>query len=150
MPGPAPRRNDSFNWRTREPVFRARRNPFAGLVLLAILTPLLAAGPGMPCAGADTEHHESVGHVVDHDHAAMPSAMHSSTDRTGVSQAPDSNDDAPEPMACSMGMMCTGTVVTPAAATLAAAPIVLAAQVSTTPWAAHLSDLSIPDRPPRA
>jgi len=127
-------------------VLRARQNPFAGLLLLAILTPLLAAGPGMPCAGEDTEHHESVGHVMDHDHGAMPSAMH----MAGVSQAPDADDDSPEPMACSMGMMCSGTVVTPISATMTAAPVVLAAQVSTTPWAAHLSDLSIPDRPPRA
>jgi hypothetical protein len=115
-------------------------------MLLAILTPLLAAGPGMPCAGDDTAHHEAVGHVVDHDHAAMQSAMHIA----GVSQAPDADQDSPEPMACSMGMMCSGTVVTPLAATLAAAPVVQTAQVSATLWAPHLSDLSLPDRPPNA
>lgn len=127
-------------------MFRARRNPFAGLLLLAILTPLLAAGPGMPCAGEDTEHHESVGHVVDHDHAAM----HANMQMAGVTQAPDTTEDAPEPMSCSMGMMCSGTVVTPLSAMLAAAPAVHSAQVSTTTWAPHLSDLSLPDRPPRA
>jgi len=115
-------------------------------MLLAILTPLLAAGPGMPCAGEDTEHHESVGHVVDHDHGAMQANMH----MAGVTQAPDADDDSQEPMSCSMGMMCSGTVVTPLAATLAAAPVVLSAQASATPWAPHLSDLSLPDRPPRA
>ena len=127
-------------------MFRAHRHPLAGLVLLAILTPLLAAGPGMPCAGEDMEHHEAVGHVVDHDHAAMQSAMHVA----GVTQAPDADQDSPEPMACSMGMMCSGTVVTPLVATLAAAPVVLASQVSATLWAPHLSDLSLPDRPPNA
>jgi len=115
-------------------------------MLLAILTPLLAAGPGMPCAGEDMEHHEAVGHVVDHDHAAMQSAMH----MAGVTQAPDVDEDSPEPMSCSMGMMCSGTVVTPLSATLAAAPVVLAAQAAATPWAPHLSDLSLPDRPPNA
>lgn len=115
-------------------------------MLLAILTPLLAAGPGMPCAGEDTEHHESVGHVVDHDHAAMQADMQ----MAGVTQAPDTEDDAPEPMSCSMGMMCSGTVVTPLSAVLAEAPVVHSAQVSTTLWAPHLSDLSLPDRPPRA
>jgi len=127
-------------------VLRVRRHPLAGLLLLAILTPLLAAGPGMPCAGDDMEHHESVGHVVDHDHAAMQMAMH----MDGVTQAPDAEHDAPEPMSCSMGMMCSGTVVTPAAATLAEAPVVRAAPATATPWAPHLSDLSLPDRPPRA
>ncbi len=127
-------------------MLRARRNPFAGLLLLAILTPLLAAGPGMPCAGEDAEHHESVGHVVNHDHAEMQADMH----MAGLTQAPDANDDAPEPMSCSMGMMCSGTVVTPRAATLAAAPVVRAAPATATLWAPHLSDLSLPDRPPRA
>lgn len=127
-------------------MIRARRNPFAGLMLLAILTPLLAAGPGMPCAGEDSEHHESVGHVMDHDHAAMQADMQMS----GISQAPDSDDDSPEPMSCSMGMMCSGTVVTPLSATLAAAPVVRAAPATATPWAPHLSDLPLPDRPPRA
>jgi hypothetical protein len=127
-------------------VFRARRNPFAGLLLLAILTPLLAAGPGMPCAGEDAEHHESVGHVVDHDHAAM----HANMQMAGVTQAPDTTEDAPEPMSCAMGMMCSGTVVTPLSAMLDVAPVVHSTQVSTTMWAPHLSDLSLPDRPPRA
>jgi hypothetical protein len=127
-------------------VFRARRHPLAGLVLLAILTPLLAAGPGMPCAGDDIAHHEAVGHVMDHDQAPMQSAMHIA----GVSQSPDADQDSPEPMACSMGMMCSGTVVTPLAATLAAAPVVQTPQVSATLWAPHLSDLSLPDRPPNA
>lgn len=127
-------------------MLRVRRHPLAGLLLLAILTPLLAAGPGMPCAGDDMEHHGSVGHVVDHDHAAMQLAMH----MDGVTQAPDAEHDSPEPMSCSMGMMCSGTVVTPLAATLAAAPVVRAAPATATPWAPHLSDLSLPDRPPRA
>jgi hypothetical protein len=127
-------------------VFRARRNPFAGLLLLAILTPLLAAGPGMPCAGEDAEHHESVGHVVDHDHAAM----HANMQMAGVTQAPDTTEDAPDPMSCAMGMMCSGTVVTPLSAMLDVAPVVHSTQVSTTMWAPHLSDLSLPDRPPRA
>lgn len=127
-------------------MFRARRNPFAGLLLLAILTPLLAAGPGMPCAGEDAEHHESVGHVVDHDHAAM----HANMQMAGVTQAPDTTEDAPDPMSCAMGMMCSGTVVTPLSAMLDVAPVVHSTQVSTTMWAPHLSDLSLPDRPPRA
>jgi hypothetical protein len=127
-------------------VFRARRNPFAGLLLLAILTPLLAAGPGMPCAGEDAEHHESVGHVVDHDHAAM----HANMQMAGVTQAPDTTEDAPDPMSCAMGMMCSGTVVTPLSAMLDVAPVVHSTQVSTTMWAPHPSDLSLPDRPPRA
>ena len=127
-------------------MFRARRNPFAGLLLLAILTPLLAAGPGMPCAGEDAEHHESVGHVVDHDHAAM----HANMQMAGVTQAPDTTEDAPDPMSCAMGMMCSGTVVTPLSAMLDVAPVVHSTQVSTTLWAPHLSDLSLPDRPPRA
>ena len=46
-------------------MIRVRRHPLAGITLLAILTPLLAAGPGMPCAGDDAAHHEAVGHVVD-------------------------------------------------------------------------------------
>ena len=131
-------------------MFRARRNPFAGLVLLAILTPLLAAGPGMPCAGEDVAHHESVGHVVDHDHAAMQSGMQSGMHTTAVTQAPDTEDGSPEPLSCAMGMMCSGTVVTPVSAMLAAVPVVHSAQISTTMWVPHLSDLSLPDRPPRA
>jgi len=123
-----------------------RRHPFAGLLLLAILTPLLAAGPGMPCAGEDTEHHESVGHVMNHDQANM----HADMNMAGVSQTSDADGDSPEPMSCAMGMMCSGTVVTPLAATLAAAPVVRAAPATATPWAPHLSDLSLPDRPPRA
>jgi len=146
VPGPVPRRNDSFNWRIREPVFRARRNPLAGLLLLAILTPLLAAGPGMPCAGADREHHDAAGHVTDHGEAAMPSGMHT----TGVTQAPASTDDAPAPPPCAMGMLCSGTVVTPVSATIGAVPVVRSLPIATTAWAPHLSDLSIPDRPPRA
>ena len=131
-------------------MLRLRRNPTAGLTLLAILTPLIAAGPGMPCAGANAGHHESVGHVVDHAPAAMSGAMHSSTDRTDVSRAPDSTDDAPAPPVCAMGMLCTGTVVTPVSATIAAVPVVRSLPIATTAWAPHLSDLSIPDRPPRA
>jgi len=127
-------------------VLRVRRHPLAGLLLLAILTPLLAAGPGMPCAGDDMEHHGSVGHVVDHDHAAMQMAMH----MDGVTQAPDAEHDAPEPMSCSMGMMCSGTVLTPLLAEIAASPIVSADAAPTTLWVPHLSDLSLPERPPTA
>ena len=100
----------------------------------------------MPCAGEDAEHHESVGHVVDHDHAAM----HANMQMAGVTQAPDTTEDAPDPMSCAMGMMCSGTVVTPLSAMLDVAPVVHSTQVSTTMWAPHLSDLSLPDRPPRA
>ena len=131
-------------------MLRVRRHPLAGLLLLAILTPLLAAGPGMPCAGDDMEHHESVGHVVDHDHAAMQMGHHPAKHMDGVTQAPDAEHGAPEPMSCSMGMMCSGTVLTPLLAGIAASPIVSADATPTTLWVPHLSDLSLPERPPTA
>ena len=131
-------------------MLRVRRHPLAGLLLLAILTPLLAAGPGMPCAGDDMEHHESVGHVVDHDHAAMQMGHHPAMHMDGVTQAPDAEHGAPEPMSCSMGMMCSGTVLTPLLAEIAASPIVSADATPTTLWVPHLSDLSLPERPPTA
>ena len=131
-------------------MLRVRRHPFAGLLLLAILTPLLAAGPGMPCAGEDMEHHESVGHVVDHDHAAMQMGHHPAMHRDGVTQAPDAEHDAPEPMSCSMCIMCSGTVLTPLLAEIDASHIVRADVAPTTLWVPHLSDLSIPELPTTA
>ncbi len=152
-------------------MLRVRRHPAAGVALLAILTPLLAAGPGMPCAGGDAAHHREVGHVaaagvdatgVDANAAAAPSphaghAQHAATpaphrthERGGVVPAPDEAPPAPAPPACSMGMMCSGTVVTPLAASLVDAPVVRALPPSDVRWTLHTSELSLPRRPPRA
>lgn len=149
-------------------MIRVRRHPLAGLTLLAILTPLLAAGPGMPCAGADAAHHEAVGHVVEAGAAAHGASHHAShgaahgghaahaegkmpagSHQASLTPAPDPRPDAPEPMACAMGMMCSGTVVAPLAATIAAAPIVRSAPRAATLWSPHTVDPTLPDRPPR-
>jgi hypothetical protein len=143
-------------------VIRVRRHPLAGATLLAILTPLLAAGPGMPCAGDDASHHEAVGHVIDSgaaghagSHHASHGAAHHDGARSALSHhaslapAPDTRPDAPEPMACAMGMMCSGTVVAPLTAAIAGAPVVRSAPRAATLWSPHTADLSLPDRPPR-
>ncbi|MDT8436324.1 MAG: hypothetical protein RRA92_06165 [Gemmatimonadota bacterium] len=62
---------------------RVRRNRLLGATLLAILAPLLAAGPGMPCAGADAEHHRDVGHVADGAHAAAGPAGAAAAEHAG-------------------------------------------------------------------
>lgn len=143
-------------------MIRVRRHPLAGLTLLAILTPLLAAGPGMPCAGADAAHHEAVGHVVEAGaavHGASQHASHGAAHADGkmpagslhasLAPAPDPRPDAPETMACAMGMMCSGSVVAPVAATIAAAPIVRSELRTAALWSPHTVDPTLPDRPPR-
>jgi hypothetical protein len=49
-----------------------------------------------------------------------------------------------------MGMMCSGTVVAPLAATIAMTPAVRAAPRPTRLWSPRSADLSLRDRPPRA
>jgi hypothetical protein len=138
----------------RDSVIRVRRHPWAGITLLAILTPLLAAGPGMPCAGDDVEHHASAGHVMqmDYGHSAhsAPHAGHDDTHQSAVTPAPDAAPETPEPLACSMGMMCSGTVLTPRAATVAELPSVVDVARTEEAWVPHTADLSLPDRPPTA
>ena len=144
-------------------MIRVRRHPLAGLTLLAILTPLLAAGPGMPCAGDEASHHEAVGHVTDSaasGHAGSHHASHGGdhaddaeralAHHASLAPAPDPGPEAPEPMACAMGMMCSGTVVAPLTAAIAAAPVVRSAPRAATLWSPHTADLALPDRPPRA
>ena len=139
-------------------MIRVRRHPLAGITLLAILTPLLAAGPGMPCAGDDVEHHASAGHVMQMEHGHSEHAGQHSGQHAGhadmhlasVTSAPDAAPDTPEPLACSMGMMCSGTVVTPLAATVAELPSVITAADTDEAWVPHTADLSLPERPPTA
>jgi hypothetical protein len=140
-----------------------RRHPLAGVILLALLTPLLAAGPGMPCAGNDAAHHEAVGHVVESGatrHAGSHHASHGATHGDSAERAPshhaflapapETGPDAPEPMSCAMGMLCSGTVVAPLTAAIAAAPVIRSAPRAATLWSPHTADLTLPDRPPRA
>ncbi|MFO7589174.1 MAG: hypothetical protein R6X22_14100 [Gemmatimonadota bacterium] len=149
-------------------MLRLRRHPAAGLILLAILTPLLAAGPGMPCSGRDAGHHREIGHValelghnvhtgdaagatqeaIHGGSAAHPVATGSGTPETV--QAPEPTSPPPGPVSCTMGMLCSGTVITSAPATLAAAPVVHATPATGAQWTLHTSDLSLPRRPPRA
>ena len=138
-------------------MIRVRRHPLAGLTLLAILTPLLAAGPGMPCAGDDTEHHGDVGHVMQADHAGHAGhgahaerSGHAATQLPALAQAPDAGHDAPAPVDCAMGMLCSGTVVAPLAVSVASVPVSAASLDTDDAWTLHTSDPSLPDRPPTA
>jgi hypothetical protein len=144
-------------------LLRLRRNPTAGLTLLAILTPLIAAGPGMPCAGADSGHHRAVGHVADAStgadghadaHGPHHSHGHSGTAGHGAeTEAAPAPDDAPapaSPASCTMGMLCSGTVLTPPAATLASAAVVHETPGAERRWTLHTADPTLPRRPPRA
>jgi len=153
-------------------LLRLRRHPTAGLVLLAILTPLIAAGPGMPCAGADASHHREVGHVAhgptgaaDHAdahgaHAAgLATAGHASHGHSGAAghgaetdaaPAPDDAPSSPSPASCAMGMLCSGTVLTPPSATLASAAVVHETPGAERRWTLHTADPTLPRRPPRA
>jgi len=144
-------------------VTRVRRHPLAGLLLLAILTPLLAAGPGMPCAGTDVQHHAAAGHVMQDDHASdsmqTGHAEHGAraadttsgeTHLASLVPAPDAEHDAPGPLDCAMGMMCSGTVVAPLAASVADVPAVAASPDAEGLWTLHTADPTLPDRPPTA
>ncbi len=132
-------------------MIRVRRHPLAGITLLAILTPLLAAGPGMPCAGDDVEHHASAGHAtqMESGHSGQH-AGHDDTHGASVTPAPDAAPETPTPLACSMGMMCSGAVVIPLAATVAEVPAVVDAAGTSEAWTPHTADLSLPERPPTA
>jgi len=153
-------------------LLRLRRNPTAGLTLLAILTPLIAAGPGMPCAGADSGHHRAVGHVADASTGAGgPAAGHRAHDvdlasgeraphphsvatghgaETDAAPVPDDGPAPPTPASCTMGMLCSGTVLTPPAATLASAAVVHETPGAERRWTLHTADPTLPRRPPRA
>jgi hypothetical protein len=143
-------------------LLRLRRNPTAGLTLLAILTPLIATGPGMPCAG-DSGHHRSAGHVANASTGAGGPAdalgPHASHERSGTAghgaetDAAPAPDDAPSPSSpasCTMGMLCSGTVLTPPAATLASAAVVHELPGAERRWTLHTADPTLPRRPPRA
>jgi hypothetical protein len=139
----------------RTPVLRLRRHPLAGLTLLAILTPLLAAGPGMPCSGMDAGRHGENGHVAHATGQNVQSDLQTPAAHAGHAgrvTVPGTDDapSSPTPASCSMGMMCSGTVLTPAAAQLAQAPDVLALPDAEARWTLHTSDLTLPRRPPRA
>jgi hypothetical protein len=150
-------------------VIRVRRHPPAGLLLLAILIPLLAAGPGMPCAGTDVEHHAAAGHLLPDDpgahgvqtghsehagHAAhdahAPDAHTGDLHLASLVPTPDADPDAPGPLDCAMGMMCSGTVVPPLAVTVADVPSVAASPDADGLWTLHTVDPTLPERPPTA
>lgn len=153
-------------------MLRLRRHPTAGLALLAILTPLIAAGPGMPCAGADASHHREVGHVA---HAPTGAgghadahgahavgfageshAFHGDVGTTGhgpgtdAVPAPGDAPSSPSPASCTMGMLCSGTVLTPRSAIFASAAVVHETPGAERRWTLHTADPTLPRRPPRA
>ncbi len=142
-------------------MIRVRRHPLAGLLLLAILTPLLAAGPGMPCAGTDVEHHAAAGHVMQAEHAGHaahdaardahpPDAHTGDTHLASLVPTPDADPDAPGPLDCAMGLLGSGTGVPPLAVTVAAVPEVAASPDADGLWTLHTVDPTLPERPPTA
>lgn len=132
-----------------------RRNPIAGLALLAMLIPLIAAGPAMPCA-TDAGHHEAAGHAAHGSMSAGEHASHGHASAGGHHPEPDAApvpDDAPapsSPASCTMGMLCSGTVVTPTVATLSSAAVVHELPGAERRWTLHTADPTLPRRPPRA
>ena len=153
--------------RTSE-MLRVRRHRAVGTLLLALLAPLLAAGPGMPCAGMATGHHEGAGHVVAEGHVVPDDApathehhAHGTVHaRSGGSESAPAHgtvlpvgDDAPptpSPAPCTMGMLCSGTVLAAASVAIPSTSVEHALADADARWTLHTSDLSLPRRPPRA
>ncbi len=136
------------------PVIQLRRHPVAGLTLLLSLLPFLAAGPVMPCAGFDAEHHEAAGHAVETAHGAMTHAAMTHVVLEaggGISPIPDDAErNPPSPADCSMGMTCSGTILAPSSTDLAEASVFRAVPASAGLWELHTSDPSVRARPPKA